>query len=293
MRKSILYTTICAALLLSCEMKDKGTDIDLSGYTTFKVDMEEISFGSLPEDRVWQEGDMIGVFGSEQGENEGFYLKTSSEGETIAEFYGPLIKGNTIRAYFPYDGTLKDGVNGIPCNLSPVQAYDPQKNSVEFFKDCSQMAFSILDETGKFYFRYPFGILEIHMALDTPVYMTGATLSGKNPVSGVFEINEQGLPVPTDVSQNVITLDFDGAVVPSDDSGVPAVLRFVLPPAFYFAGELSLEVNVRDGHDFIVQLEDVTVERVDCSDFTVASITVGLSDIPGLEVEDGYLENEQ
>lgn len=293
MRKSILYTTLCAALLLSCEMKDNGTDIDLSGHTIFKVDMEEIFFGGLPEDRVWQEGDMIGVFGSEQGENEGFYLKTSSEGETIAEFYGPLVKGNTIRAYFPYDRTLKGGVNGIPCSLSPVQGYDPLKNSVEFFKDCSRMAFAVLDETGEFHFRYPFGILEINMALDEPVAMTGASLSGKNPVSGVFEINEQGLPVPTDVSQNVITLDFGGAVVPSDDSGVPAILRFVLPPAYYFAGDLSLEVNVQDGQDFIVLLEDVAVERVDCSDFTVSSTTVTLSDIPGLEVEDGYLENEQ
>lgn len=293
MRKSILYTAICAALLLSCQMKDKGTDIDLSGYTTFKVDMEEISFGSLPEDRVWQEGDMIGVFGSEQGENEGFYLKTSSEGETIAEFYGPLVKGNLIRAYFPYDKGLKAGVDGIPCTLSPVQAYEPQKNSVDFFTDCSGTAFAVLDGTGEFHFRYPFGILEITMALDTPVDMTGASLSGKSPVSGMFEIDEQGTPVPTDVSQNVITLDFDGAVVPSEDSGEPAVLRFVLPPAYYFAGDLSLEVNVQDGQDFIVLLEDVAVERVDCSDFTVSTTTVTLSDIPGLEVENGYLENEQ
>lgn len=293
MRRSILYTAICATLLLSCEMKDKGTDIDLSGHTIFKVDMEGISFGGLSEDRVWKDGDMIGVFGSEQGDNEGFYLKTSFEGETVAEFYGPLVKGELIRAYFPYDKTLKDGVNGIPCTLSSVQAYDSQKNSVEFFKDCSRTAFAVLDETGEFHFKYPFGIIEIIMALDAPVEMTGASLSGRSPVSGVFEINEQGLPVPTDVSQNVITLDFGGAVVPSKDSEDPAVLRFVLPPAFYFAGDLSLEVNVQDGQDFIVLLGDVAVERVDCSDFTVSSTIVTLSDIPGLEVEDGYLENEQ
>lgn len=293
MRRSILYTAICALPLLSCEMKDRGADIDLSGHTIFKVDMEEISFRDLSEDRVWHEGDMIGVFGSEQGDNAGFYLKTSSEGETIAEFYGPQVKGDLIRAYFPYDQNLRAGVNGIPCRLSPVQTYNPQINSIEFFKECSQMAFAVLDDAGEFHFRYPFGILEINMALDTPVAMTGAILSSKNPVAGVFEINEQGLSVPTDVAQNFITLDFNGAVVMSGDSGVPAVLRFVLPPAFYLAGELTLEVNVEDGQDFIVQLDDVAVERVDCSDFTVATTTVGISDVPGLEVEDGYLENEQ
>ena len=143
--KKAIYISACAAVLISCEVKDQGTDIDVSGHTIFRVDMEAVTFGDTQE-KIWAEGDMIGVFGSEQGSNVGFYLKESSEGESVAEFYGPLVKGSSIRAYFPYEKGIETGVDGIPCALASVQEYSADATALTHFMKYSTRAFAVLDD---------------------------------------------------------------------------------------------------------------------------------------------------
>lgn len=290
MRRTI-FLTICLAALFSCEMKDKGTDIDLSGYTVFNVDMEAITVsGGTAEQKIWEPGDMIGVFGSEQGENAGFYLKQSSEGKTVAEFYGPLVRGSQVMAYFPYDKAVTAEKDCLPCELPSVQTYDPQKTALQHFLTYSTRAFATLDENEMFHFAYPFGILEVVVALDAPITMTGASLSGQKPLSGKFLVDGQNALLPTDLSVESLNLDFGGKAFSSKEGGENAVLRFVLPPASYGEGDLALAINIKDDADMEVILDQVQVERVDCSSFTVSSVTVSLSDIPGLDIKDGYLE---
>lgn len=289
--KRTIILMLCLAALISCEMKDRGTDIDLSGHTVFNVDMEAISMaGDFPEQRVWKQGDMIGVFGSEQGENVGFYLKEASQGGTIAEFYGPLVKGDQIKAYFPYDRALVAEPEGLPCELAAIQTYDPRRTALQHFLAYSSRAFAVMDASKALHFAYPFGMLEIIVAMDEPVLMTGASLLGQNFISGKFLVDESCQITSTDLSLNRITLDFEGKEVWSREEQECAVLHFLLPPAYYAAGNLTLELNVKEGQNIAVQLEELFVERVDCSEFSVTSITVGLADIPELDIKDGYLE---
>ena len=290
MRKTI-FLTMCLAALFSCEMKDNGTDIDLSGYTVFKVDMEAITIdGDISGQRVWKQGDMIGVFGSEQGDNAGFYLKQASDGKTVAEFYGPLVKGDNVRACFPYDRSMAAERGGLPCELAPTQLYDPQKTALEHYLTYSTRAFATLDDNNEFHFAYPYGILEVVIALDEPVIMTGARLSGQGPLSGKFLMDAGNELVATDISQNGLSLDFGGKEYSSKDGARNAAMYFVLPPAVYAAGELTLEIDVKGEASMAVLLDQIDVHRVDCSEFSVTSVAVNLSDIPGLEIKDGYLE---
>jgi hypothetical protein len=85
-------------------------------------------------------------------------------------------------------------------------------------------------------------------------------------------------------------LDFNGQEILSREGEMCAVLRFVLPPATYPEGELVLQIQEKDGDIMEVQLEQVEVNRIDCSSFQISSVTVGLSDIPELDIKDGYLE---
>ena len=290
MRKTI-FLTACLAALFSCEVKDTGADIDLSGYTRFDVDLEAVSMpGASPEQRVWKEGDMIGVFGSEQGDNVGFYLKDASEGKIVAEFYGPLVKGDCLIAYFPYDRSVEKTTEGLSCELASVQVYNSENSALQQFLSYSNRAFAVLDDNDEFHFAYPFGMLEVVIALDEAIMISGATLVGQRPLSGKFMVDESLNINQTDVSYGKIDLDFAGGEILSKQDEEYAVLRFVLPPASYSAGELLLEIDVKDGDDMEVNLGDVDVRRIDCSSFSVSTITVGVSDIPELDIKDGYLE---
>lgn len=289
--KKIIILLSCLAVFFACEVKDNGADINLSGYTRFRVDMEEISMhGEFPDQKIWQEGDMIGVFGSEQGTNVGFFLKEASEGETVAEFYGPLVKGTQITAYFPYGRSVAMEAGGLPCELASEQNFDKGQSAQSQFLTYSTRAFAVLDNDDVLHFAYPFGVLEVEVALDEMIVMTGAKLRGRNPISGKF-IVDAGVGVsPTGLSYKDISLNFNGMEVPSREGDECAVLRFVVPPAFYSDGDLVLQIQENDGNMMEVQLGQVEVQRIDCSSFEVASVTVGLSDIPELDIKDGYLE---
>ena len=289
--KKIIILISCLAVLFACEVKDNGADINLSGYTRFRVDMEEISFpGDFPDQRVWHEGDMIGVFGSEQGTNVGFFLKEASEGETVAEFYGPLVKGAQITAYFPYNRSVQMENGGLPCELAAVQVFDKQRSAQAQFLAYSSRAFAVLDNNDELHFTYPFGVLEVVVALDEAIIMTGAKLAGTAPISGKFIVGAGNGISTTDLSYNDITLDFNGQEIPSREGQQCAVLRFILPPALYSEGDLVLQIQEKDGDIMEVQLEQVDVKRIDCSSFQISSVTVGVADIPELDIKDGYLE---
>ena len=128
------------------------------------------------------------------------------------------------------------------------------------------------------------------MALDEPVYMTGACLESDTGIAGRMEVSPDGMAVPTDVSSRTITLDFSGNVVESADGNGNASLLFVLPAARYAAGSLSVSLSLTGGEKIQVSLGEVDVPKVSASDFMVADVVVATSGIPALDVEDGYFE---
>ncbi len=288
--KLIIVSMITLSVFSSCRKADTGADIDTSGYTFFDVNMESLAIDETSE-KTWREGDRIGVFGSEAGTNVGYYLRTASEGNTVAEFYGPLVKGESIRAYYPYTGALDADYSNIPCELPSLQDYEPSLSATEWFKAHTTRVFASLED-GILRFTYPFGILRITVAMDESLALTGAKLSSYQDIAGIFGIDENGRLLPTSLSSDSILLDFDGSVHKSHTDGKFIELMFMLPPATYDAGELVLTLSVQDADAMTIKLHALEIRRITSSDFTIEDILVGTSDIPDLDVETGYIENK-
>ena len=282
---------LLALVSLSCTREDTGADIDTSGYTLFEVSMDDLLLDTAsPYQLPWKEGDRIGVYGSESGDNAGFWLKESGEGKTVAEFYGPVVRGELITAYYPWSSTYEAEVDRMPVDLAHVQTYSTEVSPVSQFLLYADMAFARMDVDGMLAFCYPFGILRVTVALDEPVYMTGACLESYTGIAGRMEVSPDGMAVPTDVSSRTITLDFSGNVVESADGNGNASLLFVLPAARYAAGSLSVSLSLTGGEKIQVSLGEVDVPKVSASDFMVEDVVVATSGIPALDVEDGYFE---
>ena len=248
---------LLALVSLSCTREDTGADIDTSGYTLFEVSMDDLLLNTAsPYQLPWKEGDRIGVYGSESGDNAGFWLKESGEGKTVAEFYGPVVRGELITAYYPWSSTYEAEVDRMPVDLAHVQTYSTDVSPVSQFLLYSDMAFARMDVDGMLAFCYPFGILRVTVALDEPVYMTGACLESDTGIAGRMEVS----------------------------------LLFVLPAARYAAGSLSVSLSLTGGEKIQVSLGEVDVPKVSASDFMVADVVVATSGIPVLDVEDGYFE---
>ena len=286
-----LIIIMMALVSFACTKEDTGADIDTSGYTLFEVSMDELLLDpDSPQSLYWKEGDRIGVYGSESGTNAGFWLKESGEGKSVAEFYGPLVKGSIITAYYPWSSTYDATVGRMPVDLSSVQVYDPQATAESQFLKYATMAFARMDAAGVLDFSYPFGMIRVTVTLDEPVYITAAGLRSSDGIAGRLEVVTGESVVPVDVSESGITLDFQGQEVPSVSGTGDAGFLFVVPAASYEKGSLEVSLSLKGGEEIIVSLDATDVPKVSASDFQVADVVVGVSSIPALDIENGYLE---
>ncbi|MBO4446979.1 MAG: hypothetical protein J5764_02505 [Bacteroidales bacterium] len=290
--KKILTITIALAALLapSCRKVDDGSDIDKSGFTVFRADTEELEIESgVKVSDTWADGDMLGVFGSESGVNEAYVLKRSGVGKAEAAFYGPLVKGGKVTAYFPYadDVALQDGL--VPFWLNPVQTYDAESGAAEFFKRYCNLCVASTADDATLHFRYPLGMLEIQIRFDETVSVSGMSVSSDSGIAGRLLAAGDGSSSESAISAHTVSLDFGGVPVQSRTADGFAAFRFVLRPGVYPAKSLVLNITALD-EEITVRLGETVVERVKGNNFNVTTVVVGTSDIPGFNKEDGYLE---
>ena len=293
MRKYIIPLLLAVSSVAACQktVKDEGKDINLEGYTMFNVDIEAVDLdGGAASQAVWADGASIGIFGSESGSNACFNIKRSDAGLSAASFYGELVKGSQIAAYAPYENGLSRENGAIPLDLAAVQPFESDASVASHFISLCPRIFASLGKDKALHFAYPLGLLNVSITFDEAIEVQGMKLSSNSKgLSGRMGVLPSGETATTSVSRSEISLDFGGTAVSSKDAdGGFTSFLFVLPPAEYAAGELSLEITTAE--ELIrVQLPAIEVKRVEGKDFVIANTEVG-SGLPGFETQPGILE---
>lgn len=288
--KKLIIPVLMLLPLWACDgtATDKGDDIDTAGYTIFKVDTEDLQIEGSSLAGKWENGDCIGVFGSEAGSNVPYSLKRSGEGLKAATFYGELVKGD-IQAYFPYADGVASGEGTLPCELDYVQTFDSEESFVAHFLKYNSRSFASLGPDATLHFRYPMGLMNLQVGFDEPVAVNSVTLNSTLGIAGRLEVEADGSVKDSGLAHKYISLDLGADPVPSKtDAGITHFL-FVLPPRTYAAGELSLVIGTAD-EEIHIMMKETVIQRVSSTAFPVTEVTVGTSDIAPYNKEDGYFE---
>ena len=279
---AILFTCGCTKLI-----KDDGSGIDTSGHTLLKATIENLTLpGYDPSVALWSKGHQVGLFTEGQSKAVCWDVRVSSDGKREAEFYGPLVKGEKIIGVFPYDSSVEYNGNAITCELSGVQKHLPGLSMTEFFLTYNPYVFGVAN-SGAIDFHYAFGMLEIDFDLAYPVEIVGLSISSDTQfISGRMLYDGDNLS-ETGASSRTIILDFESKTYMSPELKAYAVIR----PAVY--EDLSVTINMADGEEMRLKVPQTTIERISAGHFTAGHITVSSSDLPSLDQEDGYWEEEK
>lgn len=290
--KRFLYmfsTVILAAA--ACEKPVVDDDFDISGNTVFTVDTEQIDIlaGASFRD-TWAEGSRLGVFGDADYSNIPYVLKRDGIDKSEATFYGPLVRGRRILAYYPYSASkeLEEGM--VPVTLSTVQPFDADADATSQFLSCSPEVVACTEGDNVLHFRYPFGIMAVQLQFDELMKVSSLTLSStESGIAGRLLVDADLNVKASSISATSISVTPDTPVDSFDADGRFATFYFVLPPAEYPAKSLALAV-VTETETMNISMKAIEVKRVDGVDFSVCNVAVQGSDLPGFNPVDGYLE---
>lgn len=265
-------------------VKDDGSDIDISGYTTLNAKIENLELpGYDPAVSLWSSHDQIALFSEDRDVAVIWKLRLSSDGSADATFYGPLVTGQKIFGVFPYDSSLEYNGVGVACELAGVQGINTEKSASEHFLDYNPHVYGMVED-GEIDFHYAYGLLKIDFDLAFPVQISGLSISDKSKyLSGRMMYDGMNL-IETGASSNTIILDFAGENYMSDVLTAYAVIR----PDTY--EELEITITLADGEKISLKAPQLTIERISSEHFTAGHITISSSDLPSLEQEEGYWE---
>jgi len=288
-KNRFLFILIAAAVIAGCtETKEKEyAPVEEDGYTLIQADIESLLFGG--DDRVWPEGAAIGVYGSEQGENEPFVIKNAGVGLDQAGFYGPLVKGD-IAAYFPYSPSYIGDVARMPFTLDPNQIY--QEDPVGMFLDYTPTAFARMVD-GKLRFSYPCGLLKITVESQSlvDVKQVGIT-SASSKLSGFGVFLQDGSIMMTESAEQYVMLDCGDDGIPAKTSdGSLNGFYMVVAPGVYDDLELSVYLEGADA-PFTCAIPEIEVRKISASDFSMVTIGFRPSGGPAGFVEENMTFDE-
>jgi len=275
------------SLFMACEkVKDTGADIDLNGTTHLNASVEDILIPGA-ETSLWGKGDRIGVFASEAGVNVPWFVKKDGIGASESVFYGEKVKGKLIRAYYPYVEGLDATFDAIPCDLASKQVFEPGIGAVPQFLRYADRVFAH-QENGSLHFAYPFGMLQVEVQLEGAITVKEMALFSDEALSGRFVVDREEKLSGTSSSAHSISLMLPAEGVPARLSQEYSKFLFVLPPRQY--ERIDLRMSTADGETLEIRLKDITIPRIENQSFQVAAVSVGISGIPELNPENGYLE---
>lgn len=288
MKKSIIIPVLTLLACACSKTADTAAPvIDTSGHTCFEVSIESLVFDGSSHDLTWAKGTSIGVFGSEQGNNEEYLLRSSDEDKSEAIFYGPLVKGDVF-AYSPYrEGMLMDG-SGLPYHVPQTQSFADGASLAEHFISTCPRLFAAIDADSLLTFRSPAGIIDISFGFNEPIEILSISLSSSRAVSGRFNVDRNCIAYGTEESLNEIILDLSGQAVSSRTDAGLTHFHIIIPSGYYGNGELVLHVD--DGKEgMTVILPEIEISRSEDGCISLSEIKVGAS-LPGFDKEDGYIE---
>lgn len=248
--------------------------VDNSGYTLLTADLETLLIEN--EARVWPEDAYIGVYGSEQGDNEYYTIKDQSSGLASAVFYGPVVKGK-IAAYYPYDPSYIGSAEEMPVVLATNQEYNKDYDALTQFQKYTPKAFGYMQD-GKLGFVYPNGVLRLNVKTYEILNIKGITLSSaSHKLSGLGIVRNDGTTEMTESASQKVSLTFSEGVL-SKNGEEYSDFYFVVAPGVYEDLEISLELG--EDAPFVRKMPAVEVKRVSAEDFAITSVTIKTSEGP-------------
>lgn len=274
MKRIYLTGILVTALVLTGCTVSKDIEfepVDNSGHTLIEADIETLIFEEV--DRVWPEDAYIGVYGSEQGDNERYTLKDASAGLRTATFYGPLVKGD-IAAYYPYSPSYIGNADGMPSSLSSVQSYDPEADAVSHFLEYTPYAYGYM-QAGRMTFVYPNGLLRVTVATAEVLSVNEIVISSETDrLAGLGIFRSNGTLAMTEGSDTRIVLDCGDGVLSRDADGLTE-FYIVLVPGIYEGLEISIGIVGEQPFSRILPL--LEVERAGAGDFSLTSVEISIS----------------
>ena len=287
MRYNLLAILSITCLLASCSADgDKDMfDVAQTGYTLFEADFEAVDMDGDNFEGVWDKDIAIGVFGSEAGENVKYTLKNAYDGKAAGEFYGPVVKGEQIMAYYPYSEgyALYDG--GMSYTLSSTQVYVSANTLLEHFCANAGCAFAFNNSDNKLKFGYAVGLLSIKFGFNNPINITAIELvSENNNIAGVAKLNPDMSVAFGAGAVKTVCIDF-GQGIWSQENGVLAQYPVVLAAGYY--EDVKLVIKAEGYDDLICQLDPFEIERISVGDYKLTEVVVSINVLGGFEIEGG------
>ena len=284
----IIVTILSALCFLTSCSTEGGKDIfDVphTGYTLFEADFEAVDMEGQKSDFVWNKDLTIGVFGQEGGINEKYALKNAFDGKAAGEFYGPVVSGNTIMAYYPYSDQVSLYDGNLPYDLPPYQSYDSDQTTFGHFCTYAGFAYAFAENDNKLTFRYASGLLSVEIAFVETVTVTEIEL-----VSNVACIAGTG-KVQTDMSvvfgasgAKTIRLDL-GEGLASEIDNKRTQYPVVLSAGAY--ENITLIVKTKEKGNITCELDPFEVERISAENYQVTELVVSTGALGGFEIEGG------
>ena len=287
MRYNLLAILSITCLLASCSADgDKDMfDVAQTGYTLFEADFEAVDMDGDNFEGVWDKDIAIGVFGSEAGENVKYTLKNAYDGKAAGEFYGPVVKGEQIMAYYPYSEgyALYDG--GMSYTLSSTQVYVSENTLLEHFCANAGYAFAFNNSDNKLKFGYASGLFLIKIGFKNPIKVTAIELvSENNNIAGVAKLNPDMSVAFGAGAVKTVCIDF-GQGIWSQENGVLAQYPVVLAAGYY--EDVKLVIKAEGYDDLICQLDPFEIERISVGDYKLTEVVVSVGGLGGFEIEGG------
>ena len=287
MRYTLIAILSGLCFLTSCTV-DGGKDIfdvPQTGYTLFEADFEDIDIAGDKLNALWDKDLAIGVFGSKSGENEKYTLKNAYDGKAAGEFYGPVVKGEQIMAYYPYSEgyALYDG--GMSYTLSSTQVYVSENTLLEHFCANAGYAFALNNSDNKLKFGYAAGLLSIKFGFNNPIKITGIELVSENSnIAGVAKLNADMSVAFGSGAVKTVGVNFGQGILSKNDDG------FARYPVMLAAGQyesIKLIVKAEGYDDIICELDPFEIERISVGDYKLTEVVVSLGGLGGFEIEGG------
>ena len=270
--KRLISLVLLAGAIMACTktVPAPKPDITSEGLTVVSADIETLLLGG-EQARHWKDGDAIGLFGSETGNNEKYLLRKADANLSSATFYGPLVKGKTISAYYPYEPSFSGSATEMSATLESVQVYEEEAGAVEQFLNYCPRAYAFL-RNDRLKFSYPFGVLAVKISLDEILTVHSLTLnSPSSSLSGLAVIHPDGATMAPGTPQEVKLL-CNGGVASRDMGGNVREFFMITVPGTY--EDLKLSIEVEGEPAILCELGSITIPRIDAAGFALASVTL-------------------
>ena len=287
MRYNLLAILSVTCLLASCSADgDKDMfDVARTGYTLFEADFEAVEMDGDNFEGVWDKDIAIGVFGSEAGENVKYTLKNAYDGKAAGEFYGPVVKGDRIMAYYPYSEGYARYDGGMSYTLPSTQDYTSESTLLEHFCANAGCAFAFNNSDNKLKFGYAAGLLSIQIRFNNPINITAIELVSENSnIAGVAKLNADMSVAFGSRAVKTVGVNFGQGILSKNDDG------FAQYPIVLAAGQyesLKLIVKAKGYDDIICDLDPFEIERISVGDYKLTEVVVSVGGLGGFEIEEG------